>query len=76
MDEIEELILANSPTMQIIKKEKSSQNSIGSMTFKCGKKLDKYRILPLARNVLKKVQCKCDPQTNKKFRTGTEKKEL
>merc|ERR1719285_470422 len=71
MDEIEELILANSPTMQIIKKEKSSQNSIGSMTFKCGKKLDKYRILPFARNMLKKVQCKCDPQTNKKFRTGT-----
>merc|ERR1712176_474571 len=71
MDEIEELLSTNSPTMEIIKKGKSSLNSIGTMTFKCGEKYDKYRILPLARNQVKKVQCKCDAQTMKKFRTGT-----
>ena len=70
MDEIEELLSTNSPTMEIIKKGKSSLNSIGTMTFKCGEKYDKYRILPLARNQVKKVQCKCDAQTMKKFRTG------
>ena len=76
MDEIEQLISANDPTMKIIKKEKNSLNSIGSMTFKCGVKNDKNRIVPVAQSQIKKVECRCDAQTPKKYRTGEKIRKL
>ena len=67
MEEVEELILANSPEMKIKRKESKNPNVIGSLSFKCGSKSDKNRILPFGWNRLQKIQCKCDEDTGKRI---------
>ena len=66
MEEVEELILANSPEMKIKKKQNKNPNVIGSLSFKCGAKSDKNRILPFGWNRMHWIQCKCDGHTGKR----------